>query len=78
MEQIVRWIEATGKSLTTIYITRGHGDYFFGLDGIHPVAGLHRPRQVDKMMAVYGDLGNPCILRTAAQDVFEQSQEASS
>ena len=36
MEQIVRWIEATGKSLTTIYITRGHGDYFFGLDAIHP------------------------------------------
>ena len=25
-ERIVRWIEATGKNLTTIYITRGHGD----------------------------------------------------
>ena len=24
--QIVKWIEATGKSLTTIYITHGHGD----------------------------------------------------
>jgi hypothetical protein len=29
-------------------------------------------------MAVYGNLGNPYTLRTAAQDVFEQSQEASS
>ena len=33
-EQIVKWIEATGKSLTTIYITHGHGDHFFGLNPI--------------------------------------------
>jgi glyoxylase-like metal-dependent hydrolase (beta-lactamase superfamily II) len=25
-EQIVRWTEATGKNLTTIYITHGHGE----------------------------------------------------
>jgi hypothetical protein len=29
-------------------------------------------------MAVYGDLGNPCTLWTAARDVFEHSQGASS
>jgi hypothetical protein len=29
------------------------------------------------MMAVHGDLGNSSTLRSAAQDVFEQSQEAS-
>jgi glyoxylase-like metal-dependent hydrolase (beta-lactamase superfamily II) len=33
-EQIVKWIEATGKNLTTIYITHGHGDHFFGLNPI--------------------------------------------
>ena len=33
-EQIVRWIEAIGKNLTTIYITHGHGDHI-GLNGIH-------------------------------------------
>ena len=33
-EQIVKWIEATGKNLTTIYITHGHGDHFFGLNTI--------------------------------------------
>ena len=33
-EQVVKWIEATGKNLTTIYITHGHGDHFFGLNTI--------------------------------------------
>src|SRR3989442_10291907 len=32
--RVVDWIRATGKSLTTIYITHGHGDHFFGLDTI--------------------------------------------
>ncbi len=35
-EQIVKWIEATGKNLTTIYITHGHGDHFFGLTTTFP------------------------------------------
>jgi glyoxylase-like metal-dependent hydrolase (beta-lactamase superfamily II) len=30
----VEWIQATGKNLTTIYITHGHGDHFFGLNTI--------------------------------------------
>jgi glyoxylase-like metal-dependent hydrolase (beta-lactamase superfamily II) len=33
-ERIVEWIRATGKNLTTIYITHGHGDHFFGLNTI--------------------------------------------
>jgi glyoxylase-like metal-dependent hydrolase (beta-lactamase superfamily II) len=32
--RLVDWIRATGKSLTTIYITHGHGDHFFGLNTI--------------------------------------------
>ena len=30
----VEWIRATGKHLTAIYITHGHGDHFFGLNTI--------------------------------------------
>src|SRR5260221_285548 len=28
---LVEWVEAHGKNLTTIYLTHGHGDHFFGL-----------------------------------------------
>ena len=30
--RIVDWIRETGKNLTTIYITHGHADHFFGLN----------------------------------------------
>jgi glyoxylase-like metal-dependent hydrolase (beta-lactamase superfamily II) len=32
--RVVEWIRATGKNLTTIYITHGHADHFFGLNTI--------------------------------------------
>ncbi len=32
--RVVDWIRATGKNLTTIYVTHGHGDHFFGLNTI--------------------------------------------
>ena len=25
------WVAASGKNLTTIYVTHGHGDHFFGI-----------------------------------------------
>jgi glyoxylase-like metal-dependent hydrolase (beta-lactamase superfamily II) len=28
---LVDWISASGKNLTTIYITHGHGDHWFGI-----------------------------------------------
>lgn len=33
-ERVAEWIQAKGKNLTTIYITHGHGDHFFGLQTI--------------------------------------------
>ena len=29
---LVKWVAASGKNLTTIYITHGHGDHWFGID----------------------------------------------
>lgn len=33
-QRAVDWIRATGKTLTTVYITHAHGDHFFGLNTI--------------------------------------------
>ncbi|NML68535.1 MBL fold metallo-hydrolase [Chryseobacterium sp. RP-3-3] len=30
-QALVEWVESSGKNLTTIYITHGHGDHFFGI-----------------------------------------------
>jgi glyoxylase-like metal-dependent hydrolase (beta-lactamase superfamily II) len=30
-DALAQWVEATGKNLTTVYATHGHGDHFFGL-----------------------------------------------
>ncbi len=30
----VEWVAASGKNLTTIYITHGHGDHFFGIGAL--------------------------------------------
>ena len=31
---LVKWVEAHGKNLTTIYVTHGHGDHFFGIGAL--------------------------------------------
>jgi glyoxylase-like metal-dependent hydrolase (beta-lactamase superfamily II) len=31
---LVDWVVASGKNLTTIYITHGHGDHFFGIGAL--------------------------------------------
>jgi len=33
-QKLVDWIAASGKNLTTIYATHGHGDHFFGVNTI--------------------------------------------
>jgi glyoxylase-like metal-dependent hydrolase (beta-lactamase superfamily II) len=33
-ERLVAWIRAKRKNLTTVYITHGHGDHFFGLETV--------------------------------------------
>ena len=33
-DALVDWVEGSGKHLTTIYITHGHGDHFFGIGAL--------------------------------------------
>src|ERR1700749_3832672 len=31
---VADWVSITGKSLTTVYVTHGHGDHWFGLAAV--------------------------------------------
>jgi glyoxylase-like metal-dependent hydrolase (beta-lactamase superfamily II) len=33
-DALVEWVAGSGKNLTTIYITHGHGDHFFGIGAL--------------------------------------------
>jgi glyoxylase-like metal-dependent hydrolase (beta-lactamase superfamily II) len=33
-QKLAEWIAASGKNLTTIYATHGHGDHFFGIEAV--------------------------------------------
>src|SRR5579864_4431801 len=50
---LVEWVAASGKNLTTIYITHGHGDHFFGIGAVlnrFPKAGaVATPAVVESM-----------------------------
>jgi len=37
---LVEWVKASGKNLTTIYITHGHGDHFFGIAALQDQLSL--------------------------------------
>ncbi len=47
------WVAATGKNLTTVYVTHGHGDHFLGLglilDRFPAARALARPAVVERM-----------------------------
>ncbi len=50
---LVDWVAAHGKNVTTIYITHGHGDHFFGLGAVldrFPNARAVATRDVVKVM----------------------------
>jgi glyoxylase-like metal-dependent hydrolase (beta-lactamase superfamily II) len=50
---LVEWVAANGKHLTTIYVTHGHGDHFFGIGALlerFPTArALATPAVVQRM-----------------------------
>ena len=52
-DALVDWVEASGKNLTTIYITHGHGDHWFGIGALlerFPNASAVATRDVAKVM----------------------------
>jgi glyoxylase-like metal-dependent hydrolase (beta-lactamase superfamily II) len=52
-QKLAEWIAASGKNLTTIYATHGHGDHFFGVNTIQkqfPKARFVATREVITVM----------------------------
>jgi glyoxylase-like metal-dependent hydrolase (beta-lactamase superfamily II) len=52
-QKLVEWIAASGKNLTTIYATHGHGDHFFGVNTVRkgfPNAQFVATREVIAVM----------------------------
>src|SRR5246127_425075 len=52
-QKLAEWIVASGKNLTTIYATHGHGDHFFGVNTIQkkfPKARFVATREVIAVM----------------------------
>jgi glyoxylase-like metal-dependent hydrolase (beta-lactamase superfamily II) len=52
-DAVVDWVVASGKNLTTIYVTHGHGDHFFGASTVlqrFPRARLVATPDVAKIM----------------------------
>ena len=43
---VADWVSTTGKNLTTVYVTHGHGDHWFGLGAVRE-RFPRRPRRRD-------------------------------
>jgi glyoxylase-like metal-dependent hydrolase (beta-lactamase superfamily II) len=43
----VEWVAASGKNLTTIYVTHGHGDHFFA--SAPSWIGFRMPKQLQRL-----------------------------
>src|ERR1700675_426030 len=59
---LAEWVEASGKNLTTLYATHGHGDHLFGVNPIQlrfPTARFVAPR--DAISVMRGQLSPPFL-----------------
>ncbi len=67
---VADWVSTTGKNLTTVYITHGHGDHWFGLGAVRErfpgVRAVATPAVIDSMRK----WSAPEVLRTFWQPRF--------
>jgi glyoxylase-like metal-dependent hydrolase (beta-lactamase superfamily II) len=67
---VADWVATTGKNLTTVYVTHGHGDHWFGLGAVRErfpgVRAVARPAVVEAMRTSSG----PELLKSFWQPRF--------
>ena len=67
---VADWVSTTGKNLTTVYVTHGHGDHWFGLGAVRErfpgVRAVATPAVVEGMRK----WSSPDALRTFWQPRF--------
>ena len=65
---VADWVATTGKNLTTVYVTHGHGDHWFGLSAVRERfpwrAGRRRARSRRGHAQVVRARGTPDVLAT--------------
>jgi glyoxylase-like metal-dependent hydrolase (beta-lactamase superfamily II) len=62
VEALVDWVAASGKNLTTIYITHGHGDHWFGIGALLERFPNARAEATPEVVRVMRQHASPDIL----------------
>lgn len=76
-DALAGWVKRSGKNLTTIYITHGHGDHFFGIGALldrFPNSRAVATRDVES----HAPAGLAAVPRIVLESVFPQSDFPSS
>src|SRR5258707_3123582 len=64
---VADWVSTTGKNLTTVYVTHGHGDHWFGLGAVRErfprVRAVATPAVVDGMRKWFAPEAIPAFWR---------------
>src|SRR5690242_12960346 len=65
---VADWVSTTGKNLTTVYVTHGHGDHWFGLGAVRErFPGVRAVATPASSSVRYGNDDNPRIIDETRQ-----------
>jgi glyoxylase-like metal-dependent hydrolase (beta-lactamase superfamily II) len=69
-DALVDWVAASGKNLTTIYITHGHGDHWFGIGALLERFPNAKAVATPNVVRVMREFASPEVLEKILKAVF--------